>query len=189
MPLFCQLKQFHVLLLRKWNELKVSFIIKSELNFEATTSRFGEVWLIANLWSTYIHFFIDLVMFEFEVLVERSFWPIRPLAGINWTSIMSLNFIGSPPESFLPIIITFLSFLNLLPFLLQFVELSAELVALVDQFPHLRHQHNISKVEPTIFVIIVEIGICFWRGICWHIFPLIINSLISVKNNFKIVQA
>lgn len=56
---------------------------------------------------------------------------------------MALDFVGSPSKALLFIIITALSFLDLSCLLLQLAETSGELVALIEELPHLREQHNV----------------------------------------------
>lgn len=59
---------------------------------------------------------------------------------------MPLNFVGSPSESFFPILITFLTLLDFLAFLLELTEFTIQLVPFVNEFPHLGHEHYIGEV-------------------------------------------
>ena len=58
-----------------------------------------------------VEFYVQLMMFDFDVLVQRALGSIGALTGLNGTSVMPLNFIGSSPKSLLLIIIPPLSFL------------------------------------------------------------------------------
>lgn len=85
-----------------------------------------------------VEFYVQLVVFDFDVLVKGPFGSVGALAGLNGTSVMPLNLIGSPPKSLLLIIITPLSLLNLPSLSLQFVEARRKVIALIEQLPHLR---------------------------------------------------
>lgn len=82
-------------------------------------------------------------MFQLEMLIERALRPIRSLTSLNRTPIMPFNLISSPSKPFLPILVTLLAFLDLLAFFLQLAESDIELVPLVDELAHLRHQDDI----------------------------------------------
>ena len=118
------------------NKLK---IIKSNSLFPFNWRRFMNRLLNSFLFLPDIQFLIKLIMFKFQMLVQRAFRSIWSLTGINWTSIMSLNLICSSSKSFLSVLITSLPFLNLLSFLFQFGKFRAQLIPLIDQLSHLWH--------------------------------------------------
>ena len=95
------------------------------------------------------------------MLVERALRSIGSLTSLHRTSVMPFDLIRRSSESFSPIFITFLTLLDFLPFFLKFAELGGELIPLVDEFPHLGHEHNIGEMQPAVLVVIVEIGIIF----------------------------
>lgn len=78
---------------------------------------------------------------------------------------MPLDLICCPTESFLPILITFLSFLDLLAFFLEFPETDIQLIPLVYQLAHLGHEDNVCQVETAVLVVIVEVGVRIGEGI------------------------
>ncbi len=56
---------------------------------------------------------VKFVVFDFDVLVERSFRPVGALAGLHGAAVVPLYLIGSPAETFLLIIVPALSLLNI----------------------------------------------------------------------------
>lgn len=117
-------------------------------------------------------------MLEFQVLIQRPLWPIRSLTCLNRTPIMPLYLICSSSKSFFPIFITLFSLLDFLPLFLEFCELTAELIPLIDEFSHLREQDNISHIESTIFMIVVEIGIAFSCHNMFRVLVVKINKMV-----------
>lgn len=118
---------------------KFAFIIMSIMSSCVNGLRDGsvvQISIVSELVSE-TKFYVKLLMFDFYVLIEGSFWAIRALASFYWTSVMSLDFVGSPPESFLSIIFQFLSLLYLLAFLFQFAEPGRKLIAFIEELAHL----------------------------------------------------
>lgn len=106
-----------------------------------------------------VEFDVQLVVFDFDVLVERPLRSIRPLAGLNGTSVMPLNLIGSPPKPLLLIIITPLSLLDLPRLALQLLEARGEVVALIEQFPHLGEEDYVGEMQSAVLVVVAEVSI------------------------------
>ena len=118
--------------------------------------------LIDIIFSVKVHFFIDFDMLYFKVLVKRALWSIRSLTSLNWTSVMSLNFIRCSSEPFFSILIVGLSKLNFLTFLLKFDKASGKLIPFISEFSHLTEKNYICKIQSAVFVIIWEISL--WVG-------------------------
>lgn len=87
---------------------------------------------------------VEFVVLDFYVLVQRSFGAIGALAGLHGTAIMSLDFVGSPPEALLLIVLTSLPFMYFFSLLLKFSKLCRQLVTLIEELAHLREKHHIS---------------------------------------------
>ena len=121
--------------------------------------------LLSVLLPTYVQFFVQLIVLEFQVLIQRSFRPVWSLACIDWTPIMSLDFVCCPPEPLLPIIIASLAFLDLLPFFLQFGKFVGQFVALINKLSHLGKENNIGEIGSAILMIVIEISIRINIGI------------------------
>jgi hypothetical protein len=67
-----------------------------------------------------------------------------------------------PPESLPAIILSLLTSMDLFPFLLQFGESGGELVAFVEELPHLGEQDSVGEVEATVFVVVGEVVVFLW---------------------------
>lgn len=98
-------------------------------------------------------------MLDLEVLIERSFRPIRPLASLNWTSIVSLDLVGGSPEPLFAVLFVSLAELNLLAFFLQFGKSAGQLVSLIGELAHLTEKDHVGQVETAVLVVVREIGL------------------------------
>lgn len=106
-----------------------------------------------------VEFYVQLVMFDFDVLVQRTLGSVGALAGLNGTSVMPLDLIGSPPKPLLLIIISPLSFLYFPRLALQLLEARRKVITLIVQFPHLREEDNVGEMQPTVLMVVAEVSI------------------------------
>ena len=106
-----------------------------------------------------VEFLIQFDMLDLEVLIERSFRSIRPLASLNWTSIVSLDLVGGSPEPLFAVLFVSLAELNLLAFFLQFGKSAGQLVSLIGELAHLTEKDHVGQVETAVLVVVREIGL------------------------------
>ena len=115
--------------------------------------------LIYIIFSVKVHFFIELNMLDFKMLIKRALWSVWSLTSLNWTSVMSFDLIRCSSEPFFSILIVGLSELNFLSFFLKFDKASRELIPFISKFSHLTKKNHICEIQSAVLVIIWEISL------------------------------
>lgn len=85
-------------------------------------------------------------MFDFDMLVEGAFRPVRFLAGFDGASVVPFDFTGSPPEALFAVILCFFSTVDLITLLLELGEPGDELILFIEELPELGEQYCFCEV-------------------------------------------